>query len=95
MIDPASGFNKGYCFVTYCSPGESTKACEQVRLDLLFEIFFEKKSLFSLMVMKYVQESLLKQILVLLIFDYLLVIYQKPNPKKKSKKNYQKQLKVS
>jgi RNA recognition motif-containing protein len=31
MIDPASGFNKGYCFVTYCSPGESTKACEQVR----------------------------------------------------------------
>jgi len=30
MIDPASGFNKGYCFVTYCSPGESTKACEQL-----------------------------------------------------------------
>ncbi|CAF3752112.1 unnamed protein product [Adineta steineri] len=28
MIDPASGFNKGYCFVTYCSPGESSKACE-------------------------------------------------------------------
>ncbi|UJR09849.1 hypothetical protein I4U23_014073 [Adineta vaga] len=28
MIDPASGFNKGYCFVTYCSPGESNKACE-------------------------------------------------------------------
>ena len=26
MIDPASGFNKGYCFVTYCSAGESTKA---------------------------------------------------------------------
>lgn len=31
MIDPASGFNKGYCFVTYCSPGESSKACEQVK----------------------------------------------------------------
>ncbi|CAF3878664.1 unnamed protein product [Rotaria sordida] len=30
MIDPASGFNKGYCFVTYCSPGDSTKACEQL-----------------------------------------------------------------
>ncbi|CAF1277687.1 unnamed protein product, partial [Adineta ricciae] len=28
MIDPAAGFNKGYCFVTFCSPGESTKACE-------------------------------------------------------------------
>jgi hypothetical protein len=34
MIDPASGFNKGYCFVTYCSPGESSKACEQVKFSL-------------------------------------------------------------
>ncbi|CAF3040265.1 unnamed protein product [Rotaria socialis] len=30
MIDPASGFNKGYCFVTYCCQGQSTKACEQL-----------------------------------------------------------------
>lgn len=32
MIDPVSGFNKGYCFVTYCFDGESAKACEQVIL---------------------------------------------------------------
>lgn len=43
MIDPASGFNKGYCFVTYCSPGESNKACEivswyvQISSSSLFE----------------------------------------------------------
>ncbi|CAF3510569.1 unnamed protein product [Rotaria socialis] len=30
MIDPVSGFNKGYCFVTYCAPGESAKACERL-----------------------------------------------------------------
>ncbi|CAF2775215.1 unnamed protein product [Rotaria sp. Silwood2] len=30
MIDPASGFNKGYCFVTYCFPGDASKACEQL-----------------------------------------------------------------
>jgi hypothetical protein len=42
MIDPASGFNKGYCFVTYCSPGESSKACEQVRF--FFRIFFLRKN---------------------------------------------------
>lgn len=31
MIDPASGLNKGYGFVTYCDPGESVKAVEKVR----------------------------------------------------------------
>jgi hypothetical protein len=31
MTDPASGFNKGYCFVTYCSQSDSAKACERVR----------------------------------------------------------------
>ena len=31
MIDPISGYNKGYCFVTYCSANDSTKACEMVR----------------------------------------------------------------
>jgi hypothetical protein len=30
MIDPASGFNKGYCFVTYCTHQDSAKACERV-----------------------------------------------------------------
>jgi hypothetical protein len=41
MIDPASGFNKGYCFVTYCSQGESNKACEQVKQ----KFFFKKKKI--------------------------------------------------
>ena len=35
MIDPASGFNKGYCFVTYCNPGDSAKAAERVNITLL------------------------------------------------------------
>ncbi|CAF2803776.1 unnamed protein product [Rotaria sp. Silwood2] len=30
MIDPVSGFNKGYCFVTYCSANDSVKACERL-----------------------------------------------------------------
>jgi RNA recognition motif-containing protein len=33
MIDPVSGFNKGYCFVTYCSQADSVKACERVSLS--------------------------------------------------------------
>jgi hypothetical protein len=32
MIDPVSGFNKGYCFVTYCTQSDSVKACERVSL---------------------------------------------------------------
>jgi RNA recognition motif-containing protein len=31
MIDPASGFSKGYCFVTYCNQSDSIKAAERVR----------------------------------------------------------------
>ncbi|CAF0922874.1 unnamed protein product [Rotaria sp. Silwood1] len=30
MIDPVSGFNKGYCFVTFCSSNDSVKACERL-----------------------------------------------------------------
>jgi RNA recognition motif-containing protein len=30
MIDSVSGFNKGYCFVTYCSQSDSVKACERI-----------------------------------------------------------------
>ncbi|CAF3528638.1 unnamed protein product [Adineta steineri] len=30
MIDPTSGFNKGYCFVTYCSQPDSVIACERL-----------------------------------------------------------------
>ncbi|CAF0784046.1 unnamed protein product [Rotaria sordida] len=30
MIDPVSGFNKGYCFVTYCTQSDSAKACEKL-----------------------------------------------------------------
>lgn len=30
MIDPVSGFNKGYGFVTYCSQSDSAKACERL-----------------------------------------------------------------
>lgn len=35
MIDPISGYNKGYCFVTYCCQTDSTKACELVRKNQL------------------------------------------------------------
>ena len=59
MIDPASGFHKGYCFVTYCAPGESAKACELVKQKIMDVFSCTLKVLFfySLMVMKSVQEK--------------------------------------
>jgi len=30
MIDPATGYTKGYCFVTFCVPGDSTRACDKL-----------------------------------------------------------------
>ncbi|CAF0769137.1 unnamed protein product [Didymodactylos carnosus] len=30
MIDPSSGYTKGYCFVTFCHQPDSTKACDKL-----------------------------------------------------------------
>ena len=58
MIDPVSGFNKGYCFVTYCAPGESAKACERVSLSFqTFNKYRIELFSFSSMVMLSVQEN--------------------------------------
>ncbi len=57
MTDPASGFNKGYCFVTYCSQSDSAKACERVRFIFLNLIINLKPFFYSLIVMLSVQEN--------------------------------------
>ena len=48
MIDPTSGFNKGYCFVTYCSQSDSAKACERVRSTLFPLVAANHRSSFQL-----------------------------------------------
>jgi len=36
MMDPFSGLNRGYCFVTFCEKEAATEAVKQVSTDVYF-----------------------------------------------------------